>query len=372
MTLGKAARSSAVWAAFGRLAAAGSSVTFYDCTAGLDDFEHLWTADQQLWCCQHAQKGCVVYDCRGVTPGDGSHRQVWCCTHMHTGCAFATTTVAPHAPMTSAPATNPPVTHAPENLRPGPHHTGGSPHPPGSGRRPGPDGWHRTTASPTSTSRTRRGDVRRGTGAATASARPASPSTAATTSSTLPFGGTPSRSGAAARSTRPARPGVRQGAFHCHKDHPRTWPEQERQWCCQMHKLGCDVRQEYNCATDQATWDQSWAADKKDWCCVNEGKGCSPFDCQHIGQTHTDSPKQRFCCEHESIGCPYDCNMDLAVWDFAWTEDKRKWCCSHKQVACEAFNCEADPARATMWTPEKRSWCCSKWATPGIGCPTLV
>mmetsp|Transcript_82855 Transcript_82855/g.208719 ORF Transcript_82855/g.208719 Transcript_82855/m.208719 type:complete len:957 (-) Transcript_82855:157-3027(-) len=41
---------------------------------------------------------------------------------------------------------------------------------------------------------------------------------------------------------------------------------------------GGDVKEDYNCDTDLAAWQQKWSPEKKRWCCTNKRLGCPPVN----------------------------------------------------------------------------------------------
>ncbi|CAK0822576.1 unnamed protein product [Prorocentrum cordatum] len=69
----------------------------YDCDAEYDSWEDSWDQEQQVWCCQHKQRGCRVpqvdseaYNCSvglgNSEPAWSNGKKVWCCSHERVGC----------------------------------------------------------------------------------------------------------------------------------------------------------------------------------------------------------------------------------------------------------------------------------------------
>lgn len=61
------------------------------------------------------------------------------------------------------------------------------------------------------------------------------------------------------------------------------WSVGKKAWCCKVHGKGCPgqmgcatTSKPYDCNAAYANWMAAWSVGKKAWCCKNEGKGCPP------------------------------------------------------------------------------------------------
>eukprot|EP00405_Crypthecodinium_cohnii_P014743 CAMPEP_0206460006 /NCGR_PEP_ID=MMETSP0324_2-20121206/24509_1 /ASSEMBLY_ACC=CAM_ASM_000836 /TAXON_ID=2866 /ORGANISM="Crypthecodinium cohnii, Strain Seligo" /LENGTH=305 /DNA_ID=CAMNT_0053931655 /DNA_START=90 /DNA_END=1004 /DNA_ORIENTATION=+ len=68
----------------------------FDCMSGYFAWQKTWSPGQQLWCCDHYQRGCAVtttpvpYDCEDGYPYDvpqwETSKKAWCCEHERVAC----------------------------------------------------------------------------------------------------------------------------------------------------------------------------------------------------------------------------------------------------------------------------------------------
>jgi len=55
------------------------------------------------------------------------------------------------------------------------------------------------------------------------------------------------------------------------------------------------------------------------------------------GDDHAWPTAQKmWCCEHQSIGCSFDCDAEYADWGVSWSAAKKTWCCAREHRGCEA------------------------------------
>jgi len=74
----------------------------FDCSDGFESWMTSWTVQKQLWCCTHAQKGCIEpptasepYVCNAGLQWMNlwaAEKREWCCTHKQIGCPGAPVT----------------------------------------------------------------------------------------------------------------------------------------------------------------------------------------------------------------------------------------------------------------------------------------
>lgn len=103
----------------------------------------------------------------------------------------------------------------------------------------------------------------------------------------------------------------------------------------------------------------AWPVEKNKWCCDHESVGCAPtgapmnYDCE-AGYTHWQLgwsvPKKEWCCEHFNLGCPqtsfqgaddpdsdevsYDCEAGYSNFLEEWGHEQKLWCCRNRDRGC--------------------------------------
>lgn len=118
----------------------------------------------------------------------------------------------------------------------------------------------------------------------------------------------------------------------------------------------------YDCRPSSAKPEESWPYEKRDWCCQIHGVGCS------------DKPPT-----HATF---VDCAVRLSGELLGWSSERRQWCCQHHvgHPSCPAtttsttssvrllqdrYECtESDPGAALDWSVERKLWCCGNALQP--------
>jgi len=209
------------------LSTLGTTSLPFDCDEGFVNWQSLWSAEQQDYCCMTTGRGCTTIPSTAfpetqpptppptppitqpVTSPPGpvdpncavdpipqwtAYKKNWCCQHHHVGCP-------PTAPPVTAPPPPPVVVPPPVFVQP--------------------------TAPP----------------------RPADPYNCADGFANWVAG----------------------------------WSVGKKAWCCKIHGKGCPgaaggcaTSAPYDCDAGFANWAVGWSVAKKAWCCQHGGKGCPP------------------------------------------------------------------------------------------------
>lgn len=167
--------------------------------------------------------------------------------------------------------------------------------------------------------------------------------------------------------------------FHCHVGIPTMWLQEQRDYCCEHTKIGCEqppaeVPEEPDCAISSSNNPADWAPSKRSWCCAKKQLGCegdsgAGFSCTGDATTWQQEQKT-WCCVTAGMGCTtappaanelYDCTAGFANWQDAWPEEQQQWCCTNHGRACNTFEkamaIDCDSAMANL-AEDTKQWCC--------------
>jgi len=213
----------------------GTTSLPFDCDAGFMNWQNLWSAEQQQYCCMTSGRGCTTVPTTAFPE-----------TQPPTS---PPTPFMTPAPVTQPPQTLPPVTRPPPPPRP-----------------VGPVDPHNCAIGAAETwsvdKRTWCCNVHR-VGCATAAPIIVPP---------VPIA--------------PVVPAAPADPYNCADGFANWvagWSVGKKAWCCKVHGKGCptaaggcETPAPYDCNAGFANWMSGWSVAKKAWCCQHGGKGCPP------------------------------------------------------------------------------------------------
>ncbi|CAK9113002.1 unnamed protein product, partial [Durusdinium trenchii] len=170
-----------------------------------------------------------------------------------------------------------------------------------------------------------------------------------------------------------------------------TWSHSKRLYCCWRRSIGCphshtiyhthtvyhtkvvpkkvvmppkiiykDVTVHHtidiDCNSGYSNWYYGWSNYKKHYCCSHEKRGC-PGTWKGFAHGHIHVTVQKGV--GTATGKIYDCQAGFNNWLHGWSDSKKKWCCGKEQKGCVKFHCDHDAV--STWGAEKRDWCCGNF-----------
>jgi len=222
----------------------GTTSLPFNCDDGFVNWQSLWSAEQQDYCCMTTGRGCTTVPTTAFpeTPAPTSPPT-----------PFMTQPPLTQPPMTQPPPTQPPFTQPPPPPRP-----------------VGPVDPHNCAVGAIPTwSADKRGWCCTNHHVGCATPPPTAPPIFMPPPVVMPI--------------EPARPADPYNCADGFANWVAGWSVGKKAWCCRVHGKGCpaaaggcETGMPYDCNAGFANWMVGWSVAKKAWCCQHGGKGCPP------------------------------------------------------------------------------------------------
>eukprot|EP00913_Durusdinium_trenchii_P003916 g3625.t1 len=113
-----------------------------------------------------------------------------------------------------------------------------------------------------------------------------------------------------------------------------------------------------DCNSGYSNWYYGWSNYKKHYCCSHEKRGC-PGTWKGFAHGHIHVTVQKGVGGLLKVRHFLTLQAGFNNWLHGWSDSKKKWCCGKEQKGCVKFHCDHDAV--STWGAEKRDWCCGNF-----------
>lgn len=263
-----------------------TAAALFDCTAGVLNWQNLWSAGKKMWCCEQTHRGCpettvatttlppstTTYDC--TNPSWSIANQEFCCKQQHVGCKMLT--VANSLGLaTSSTSVRPSMESGEAHL----------PHEGLKGlavaRKAQDENGCAMVCAIYGVEETCSARIQFAASHELLNVQNSCAKALVAVLKKCPICGRCPLAEAKCEDSAPAATSSTSVPYDCDAgltDWKRGWSLLKKDWCCENRFVGCPTQKmasPYDCEPSPNNWKDGWSTSKRNWCCKVQSQGCA-------------------------------------------------------------------------------------------------